>query len=298
MPETGAKRGSAWGGWGLIAFPMAVLTVFTLAPTAAGLALSVFEWDGSSAPVFIGARHYAGLLADERFGPALRNTLIFALAGVPLSVLAGFALALACDAPWFRGRAVVRTLLFLPQIVSVAATGLMWRWLLDGTGGALPGALRSAGIAAPDFLQAGWWPLASLIVIGVWRQAGFCMVLYLAALSNVSRSLYEAGRVDGAGSWGLLRHVTWPQAMPMTGFLTLTGLISALQVFDLVIVLVGDVESPATATLNVLVFREFRQGRLGYASAIGTMIFALTMTVTALGLLRPRARAAGRGGGA
>jgi len=289
--------------YAFIAFPLAILFLFTLAPTVVGLGLSLFNWDGSGNPSFVGTENLAALLTrDERFGPALRNTLVFVVGTVPLTVLLGFFLAVAAHARWFVGRTVVRTLFFLPTVVSIIAIGFVWRWLLDDHGGLIPAAVRALGLTPPDFLSGGpfasiggtpilSWPLLSIIAVQIWRGVGFCMVLYLAALGGVNESLYEAAEVDGAGRGQVLRHITWPQVAPMTAFLLVTGVIGALQVFDIVWAMTAGTESNATTVLNLYAYREFTQSRLGYAAAIGLVIFALTAlaTLAQLSLMRRRA---------
>lgn len=279
--------------YGFLAFPLAVLFLFTLLPTVAGLVLSLFEWTGSGPARFVGLGNFAALWRDPRFGPALRNTLLFVVGTVPLTVLIAFLLAVALHARWFIGRTAVRTALFLPTIVSIVAIGFVWRWVLDDQGGLLPAALRGMGIDAPSFLQGGpvviagrrleWlhWPMVTVIAVSIWRGIGFAVVLYLAALSQVNESLYEAAAIDGADRRRVLRHITWPQVAPMTVFLLVTGVIGALQVFDIVWALTNGTETLGTTVLNLYVYREFQQSRLGYAAAIGAVIFLLTAAATA-----------------
>jgi ABC-type sugar transport system permease subunit len=285
------------GAYAFIAFPLAILFLFTLLPTVAGLALSLFEWDGGGLPRFVGLANFAALERDPRFGPALKNTLVYVIGTVPLTVALGFGLAVAVHAKWFVGKTVVRTALFLPTVVSIIATGFVWRWMLDDAGGLVPAALRAAGVRnPPSFLQGGavWtvgsgdggvsiiaWPMVSVVAVSVWRGVGFAMVLYLAALGGVNESLYEAAEVDGASRWGALKHITWPGVAPMTVFLLVTGVIGALQVFDIVWAMTTGTETMATTVLNLYVYREFQQSRLGYAAAIGVVIFALTVAATA-----------------
>jgi ABC-type sugar transport system permease subunit len=190
--------------------------------------------------------------------------------------------------------------LFLPTIVSIVAIGFVWRWILDPHGGLLTAMLHGVGIDAPDFLQGGavfaigegdsrrvflpWfeWPMLSVILVQVWRSVGFAMVLYLASLQNIPDSLYEAADVDGASRLHTLLHITWPQVAPMTIFLLVTGVIGALQVFDIVWAMTSGTETSATNVLNLYVFREFQQSRLGYAAAIGVVIFVITAVATAV----------------
>lgn len=281
-----------------IAFPLAILMVFSLAPTVLGFALSFFQWDGGGTPTFVGLRNFEALFGDHRFGPALSNTLVYVIASVPPAVLIAFMLAVAVHAPWFRGKALVRTLLFMPTIVSIVAIGFVWRWVLDDQTGLLNWALAPIcslfGVEPPNWLNEGPWPLVWVIVISVWRNIGFCLVLYLAALASVDDALYEAAELDGASRWDSIRHVTWPQVAPMTVFLIVTGVISALQVFDIVFVMSGRQVGTNVTVLNYEIFNQFRGGQLGYAAAIGVVIFLITALATAaqLGLTARRQRAA------
>ena len=269
--------------YSFLAFPLAVLAVFTLAPTVLGLLLSLFDWSGGdTAPVFVGLTHFEGLLADPAMGHALRNTLLYVLLTVPVTVVLGFLLAVAVDAEWFVGRSLIRTLLFMPTIVSIVAIGFVWRWVLDDQAGLLNGVLRSIGVDdPPNPLIDGWWPMFWIIVVAVWRGIGFCLVLYLAALSGVNRNLYEAAAIDGAGRWQVVCHITWPSVRPMTVFLMITGVIAAFQVFDLVFIMTAENENRYTNVLNLYIFRQFADyANYGYAAAIGVVIFALTMVAT------------------
>jgi multiple sugar transport system permease protein len=285
--------------YAFLAFPLAVLLVFTLIPTALGLILSLFHWSGTGPPRFAGLENFRALVADPRLTPATRNTLVFTLLTVPPTVVLGFLLAAAVHAPWFRGKALVRAAIFMPTVISIVAVGFVWRWMLDAHGGLLPESLRALGFDPPDFLQGGavfawgdgddrravlpWfqWPMLSIVVVQVWRGVGFAMVLYLASLQSISASLYEAAEVDGAGRWAVLRHIAWPAVAPTTAFLLVTGVIGALQVFDIVWAMTNGTETDATVVLNLALFREFQQSRLGSASAIGAIIFTLTVLATA-----------------
>ncbi|MBK7404793.1 MAG: sugar ABC transporter permease [Phycisphaerales bacterium] len=281
--------------YSFLAFPLAILVIFTLAPTVLGLGLSLFQWDGHGAPSFVGLSNFSTLVRDPRFWPALRNTVVFGVVSVPPAVVLAFLFAVAVHARWFRGKAIIRTLFFMPTIISVVAIGFVWRWLLDDQAGLLNWALGLIGVThPPNWLQDGYWPFFWIIVIAIWQKIGFCLVLYLAALAGINETLYEAAEVDGASRFEVLRHITWPQAAPMTAFLTVTGMISAFMIFDLVYVVTGSgaamQENNHTNVLNLYIYRQFTYGQLGLASAIGVVIFVLTgaATGTQLALFRRR----------
>jgi multiple sugar transport system permease protein len=273
--------------WSFIAFPLAVIALFTALPTLAGIVLSFFEWDGGGVPHFIGLENYRALLADDpQFAYALRNTVLFALITVPLTTVAAFLFAVALHARWFIGSTITRTILFLPTVISIVAVGFIWRWVLDPQSGLVSASLRGScldnlfGGEFPLWLGDTPWALAAIIFIQIWRQVGFCVVLYLAALSGVRKSMFEAAGVDGAGSWRTTLHITWPAVRPMTAFLLITGAIWALQVFDLIWVITGGAEQRWTDVLNAHLYREFAANRLGYAATIGVFVLLLSAAVT------------------
>jgi len=295
MPR--APGTSSRSGWAFVAFPVAIIVIFSALPAAAGVGLSLFEWSGGTSPRFVGLRNYADLVADPGFGHALRNTLLFALAVVPVTTILAFLVAVALDAPWFRGRTLLRTVFFLPTVISVVAVGFVWRWVLDPTPAGLLNRLVAwwtmrvgDGTAADpiDWLGDSPLGLAVVVAISIWRGLGFSIVLYLAALGGVPRSLHDAAAVDGAGGWQTIRHVTWPGVRAMTGFLLVTGMINALQVFDVVLVMIGRNERIWTDVLNLYLYREFIRDRLGFAAAVGVVILLLTLAVTSLQLRRLR----------
>jgi ABC-type sugar transport system permease subunit len=272
-------RSSATG-WAFVAFPLAVIFVFTALPTVAGVCLSFFDWDGGGLPRFVALENYrAALTRDTQLWLALRNTVVFAIGSVPVTVVGAFLIAVALHAQWFRGRTAARTLFFLPTVMSIVAVGFIWQWMLNPRAGLL-NLLPGTGGALPDFLGDTWLGLGTQIFVQVWRNLGFCVVLYVAALSRVPRSIYDAASVDGAGPWQTTWKITWPTVRPMTAFLLITGAIWALQVFDLDLVMTGWSPQRFNDMLNTHIFREFKNGRLGYSATVGVVVLALIAVVT------------------
>lgn len=265
-----------------LGFPLSILAVFTLLPTVAGLCLGCFEWDGGSGISFVGVRHFKDLLHDPQFGPALRNTLLFVGLSVPPAVMLGFLLAAVLSTEWFVGRAAIRAAIFMPTVVSIVAIGFIWRWVLDPQSGLLMLVLKSLGIdRAGTWASGPYWIPAWIVAVSVWRSVGFCMVLYLAAIAGIGQSLYEAAAIDGASRLRTLIEITWKQVRPTTAFLLVTGIIGALQVFDIVFVMTGQQETARTNVLNLYLYRQFTRGNFGYAAAIGTVLFGLSLATMA-----------------
>lgn len=270
-----------------IAFPLAVLVVFTLLPTIMGLGLSMFQWDGGSeAPTFVGLSHFRAMAGDETFWHGVVNTFAFVLLSVPPTILFAFLLAAAVDADWFIGKGIVRTVLFMPTVVSIVAVGFVWQWVLNDQSGLLNWFLGLFGFQdRPRWLIDGYWPMAWIILVSIWRGIGFCLVLYLAALSNVNHNLYEAAAIDGATPWQVVRHVKWPSVKPMTVFLMVTLVIAGFQVFDIVYIMTPGQENQYTTVLNLYIYRQFSDyASYGFAAAIGVVIFVITLLATAVQL--------------
>ena len=186
----GATRSRS--GWAFVAYPLAVVFLFSALPAVLGVGLSLFELSGSSGLRWVGTANFEAALTDDPLLlAAVRNSLIFALGAVPATVLGGFLLAVALDAEWFRGKTVCRTLVFLPTVISVVAIGFLWSWVLDAESGLLNAALEVTGVGAvvfpqgpPTWLGDSPWALGALMTIHVWRSVGFATLLYLAALSG------------------------------------------------------------------------------------------------------------------
>ena len=250
--------------WAFVAFPFAVIMVFTVIPTILGVVLSLFVWDGGAAPQLVGLKNYgAALTGDPQLWLSLRNTILFTLGSAPATVLLSFVVAVALHAQWFKGRTLVRTLVFLPTVMSIVAVGFVWQWLLNPRAGllsALPGTVRVGHV---DFMGDTWLGLGTLVFVQIWRNLGFFVVLYVAALSRVPRSTYEAAGVDGANPWQVMWYITWPAVWPMTSFLTLISIIWSLQVFDLDLVMTGWSPQRYTDMINTHLNREFKNDRLG-----------------------------------
>jgi multiple sugar transport system permease protein len=263
---------------------------------------SFCRYDALSPPRFIGGENYARL-ADElihggRFGLALWNTAYYAAVSVPLSVALGIGLAVMLS--WrVRGQAVYRTLFFLPSIVPVVAASVLWMWLLDPGRGLVNWALTSLGLPAPGWFKSireAAWPLGwfngdagfgskdGLALMALWGVGNF-MIIYLAAIGDVPRQLYEAAELDGAGRWRRFWHVTLPMLTPVIFFNLVLGLIHAVQAFTQAYIVSNGQGEPAGATLMLslhLFLSAFKELDLGYASALAWVLFVIIAAATAL----------------
>ncbi|MHB0963515.1 MAG: carbohydrate ABC transporter permease, partial [Gemmatimonadaceae bacterium] len=222
--------------WGFIAPSFVHLAVFTIAPVAFLLWISVHDWDllASHRP-FVGLAHFRELGADPLFWRALRNGLVYALY-VPVTMVAALAAALLLDQP-LRGIKVLRVVVFLPYVASTVAIALVWQWLLHRDFGLLNAALAAVHLPRVDWLGNPTTALPALMLVSAWGQLGYMMVVYLAGLQAIPASLLEAARLDGADAWQRFRFVVWPMLRPVSTYLLLTGIIWSFHGFTLVYVM-------------------------------------------------------------
>jgi multiple sugar transport system permease protein len=209
-----------------------------LLPTLAAIGLAFTDYElGAPTLRFIGLDNFAELLADRTFAISLRNTLAYVGFVAPLSIGFGLGLALLIEGG-LRGRATFRAVFFLPVVSLLVAMAAAWQYLLHPSIGPLNQALRAIGIAGPSWLASSDTVLIALGAIGVWENAGFNMVLFLAGLTAIPRELYAAAEIDGARSaWSRFWTVTWPLLGPTTVFVVTITMIRSVRVFDTVAVL-------------------------------------------------------------
>jgi multiple sugar transport system permease protein len=278
----------ARAGWAF-AFPaLAVIGVFFLLPVVAALALSFTDFDlyalaDPSTVRLIGLENYRTLLATPMFWKAMGNTAVFVVLGVPLSLAASLAAALLLDAPLARLRGLFRTAFFAPVVTTLVAVALIWRYLLHTRYGLINYLLVHLGFAPVDWLGDPHWSMPAIVLLAVWKNFGYNMIILLAALQSIPDDLYEAARLDGAGAWARLRHITLPLLQPTLALVTLLTVSGYFQLFAEPYVMTQG--GPLQSTVSVLYFM-FEQGftwwRLGFASAVAFVLFGLVLALTAL----------------
>jgi ABC-type sugar transport system permease subunit len=281
MTSLAARRRANIAGWGMSAPFAAILAVFLLLPILASLAISFTSFsigniqDWTSAQ-FVGFDNYTKLFGDDTFVRSLRNTAYFVLVGMPCTIVIGLLLAVALNQGIGKLRAFFRVGFYLPVVTSIVAIAVVWRYMLDPDVGILNAALAQVGITGPDWLGNPNTTMPSIIALGVWRNIGNAMVIFLAALQTVDPHLYEAARVDGAKGRQLFRHVTVPMLRPAILFVTVITTIGYLQVFEEPFVMTGPTGGPDQSGLTTSLFvyqQGFRFFNLGYASAAAYTLF-------------------------
>ncbi len=244
-------------GWWFVAPALLVLAVFFFIPVLAALAMSLTDFDLYALADyrnlrFIGLDNYVTLLSQPLFWKALGNTFYFVLLGVPLSLGASLGAALLVNSKLARFRNVYRTIYFAPVVTTMVAVAVVWRYIFHTRYGFLNYVLGWVGIDPIDWMGDPDWAMPAIVILAVWKNFGYNMIILLAALQSIPEDLYEAGRIDGASGWQLFRHVTLPGIAPvllLVSILTMTGY---FQLFAEPYVMTEG--GPLQSTLSVLFF--------------------------------------------
>ena len=253
---------------------------FTLLPIALAFYYSFCEFSLLKPPLFIGTDNYRELMRDQVFWVSMRNTLYYAMMALPAGLLVSLGLAMLLNVQ-MPGQALFRTIIFLPSLVPVVASAMLWLWLFNARLGLINTALAKLHLTGPGWLTDPSWAMPALVVMSLWG-VGHTVVIYLAGLQDVPRELYEAAELDGAGLWGRMWHVTLPMLSPVIFFNLIMSVIGVVQVFDVPYIMTQG--GPARATYFVSMYlrdRAFMDLRMGYASAIAWMMFLLVLALTA-----------------
>ena len=259
-----------------------LLIVFTYRPLIDNIRLSFTDWNISSPTLnSVGFANYVEWFGREDTKVVLRNTFIFTIATVGISLALGLGLALLLDQQ-LRGRNLVRSVIFAPFVISGAAIGVAFQFVFDPSFGLVRDLLARVGIASPDFYQQSGWALFMVTVTYIWKNLGYTFVIYLAALQGRRADLDEAAEIDGATAWTRFRRVLMPQLRPTTFFLSITVLLSSVQVFDIINVMTrGGPVGNGTTTLVYQVYQEtFVNQRAGYGATVATVMFLILLVVT------------------
>jgi multiple sugar transport system permease protein len=265
---------------------LSVIAVFFFLPVVAALFLSLTDFDiyavASRANLrFIGRDNYARLLHDPLFWVALRNTVYFVAVGGPLSVAASLAAALLLTARQVRFTAAFRTIFFLPVVTTLVAVAVVWRYVYHARFGLLNYILSLVGIAGIDWLGDPKWAMPAIILMAVWKNFGFNMVIFIAGLQNIPERLYEAARIDGAHGWQQFRHVTVPMLAPTFLFVAVITVIGYFQLFAEPYVMTQGGPAQSTLSVVLLMYQQgFRWWNMGYAAAVAFVLFAIILCLT------------------
>ncbi|MFE7405924.1 carbohydrate ABC transporter permease [Isoptericola sp. NPDC057559] len=268
--------------WALlfVAAPVLGYLLFILYPTGFALYASLTRWNGLGPMTFIGLDNYVALLGDERFHQTLFNTFFYMI-GIPVGLALSLALAVMMNRK-IIGRTAFRTIYYVPVISSIAAIAILWQWAYNGDFGLVNQFLELFGIQGPNWLADPLWAKPAIIMMAVWKGLGYSMLLYLAAIQSVPRSLYEAAELDGAGGWQRFRAITLPMVQPVTFFLVVTQIIGGAMIF-IEIQIMTPTGGPEYSTASVVYhiwLQAFRYQQMGYATAMSVVLGLLILVIT------------------
>ncbi|UNK69471.1 sugar ABC transporter permease [Microbacterium sp. H1-D42] len=258
------------------------LALFTIVPVVLSIVMSFFDWPTFGERTFNGGTNYLRLFEDPNFLPALRNTLVFTVLYVPLSVVLSLALAISLG-PRIRGRGALRVLFFIPVVTPMVANVLVWKMLLQPQGLFNGLAQTWFGVELPNFLADKNWAMIMVVIMSVWQGIGYNMLIFSAALEQLPESVMEAARIDGARGFRMTWSIMVPMISPAIFFATIMTMITSLQVFVQPQMLTGGGPGNATQPLVMWIYNQgFKFQDLGLAAAGAWILFALIITVTAI----------------
>lgn len=273
------RRGpKSWTPYLFLVFPVLLFLTWVIGPMLYSFYLSFTNWDGVSAPKFIGLRNYERLLDDPIFYTALANNVKWLLSFITVPVAMGLGLAVLLNRN-LPGVKFIKAAIYSPYIVSLIVVGLIWGWMYLPKEGLINTLLIAVGL--PQFTR-GWLSDADLatwciIAAAVWRQVGYVMVLYLAGLQGVDPTLLEAAKIDGANDWQSFWKVMFPLLQPITITVLVVSVIDSLRSFDLVFVMTrGGPHNASTTLANFMYIEAFNNYKMGYGAAIAVVLFLVT----------------------
>ena len=273
-------------GWIFIAPAMIAIAVFFVVPVVAALAMSFTDFDIYALADlrnlrFIGLTNYLNLLQTPLFWQALLNTFFFVVVGVPLSIGASLGAALLLHSKLARFKGFYRTALFAPVVTTLVAVAVVWRYLLHTRYGLVNYSLTALGLPSVDWLGDPAWAMPAIMLMSVWKNFGYNMVILLAGLQAIPEDLFEAARLDGARRWALLRHITLPSLAPMLLVVSILTMAGHFQLFAEPYVMTQGGPLQSTVSVLYLMYDEgFKWWNLGLASAVAFVLFLIILGVS------------------
>ncbi|MEJ1154011.1 MULTISPECIES: carbohydrate ABC transporter permease [Microbacterium] len=279
-----ARRLDLLAGWGMLTPAVVMFTVFVIIPAIVGIALSFMQWDFFRPPTFVGFDNYARLIADPDVWQALGVTIQYVVLGVIPTVLLGFMIAVLINVN-MPGVPVWRVLYFIPVVLSVAVSAVLWSFMYDPRQGPIAALLRAFGLPPVDFLNSEALALPSLVLMMVWLALPIVIIFYLAGLQRVPEDIYSAAALDGAGAWRTLWSMTWPNVMPTTLVVVVLQIINFVaNSLDVALIMTGGGPLGATRSLALYAYEQaFSFQDVGYASALSIFQLLLIVGIVALG---------------
>lgn len=257
--------------------------IFFFIPALAAFVLSFTDFDIYSLSNiayarFVGGRNYLQLLKDPLFWKAMTNTLYYVLVGGPLSIAASLGTALLVNSKLIRFQGVLRSIYFAPVVTTLVAVAVVWRFMYHPRFGLLNYALGFFGIAPIDWLGDPTWAMPAIILMSVWKNFGYNMIIFVAGLQSIPAPLYEAARIDGANFWEQFKSITLPMLAPTTVFVSIIAMIGNFQLFTEPYVMTQGGPVNSTLSIVLLMYQQgFRWWNLGYSAAIAFVLFGFIL---------------------
>jgi multiple sugar transport system permease protein len=257
-------------------------TVFIIGPVLAAIGISFTSYDILSPPEFTGLENYTALFTDPRLRQVYINTIYFTIGAVTFNVSIGLLLAVLINRHLPAAlKYLLRTAYFFPVLVALAYSAIIWQFLYQKDTGIINYYLSFLNVEPIHWLGSKQWVMPSIIIMDVWKNTGFAMLIFLAGLQNISPDYYESAQLDGANRWQLFRNITLPLISPSFFFLLIIYMIGALQVFDSIIVLTRGGPGDASRSLVMYIYENaFQLFDMGYASAIAITLFIIIMILS------------------
>jgi multiple sugar transport system permease protein len=255
--------------------------LFIVYPLTASFYWSFCDYDVLASPIWIGASNYQDMLSDEVFWKSLYNTLFFAAFALPTGLITSLFLAVLLNCN-IRGRSFFRAVYFLPSLVPIVASTMIWLWIFNGKYGLLNNALEIIGIDGPNWLTDELWTKPALVIMTIW-SIGNSVVIYLAALQDVPSDIYEAAHIDGATALHRFIYITIPLISPVIYFNLIMGIIGTLQIFAQPYIMFqgGSAVNRSALFYTVYLFQNaFSYHQMGYACAMAWILFIIIILLT------------------
>lgn len=257
--------------------------VFILIPVAFSFVLSLMKWDGFTAMEFVGLKNFAAIFKDRVFRASLSQTLVFSLFTVVFSMAASLGLAILLNSK-IKFVNFFRSAIFFPYVASIVAVGAVFKAMFLKDGGPVNEFLRFLGVPAdmlPGWLSSTKWALAAVIIVQIWKNMGYFMIIYLAALQDIPNSLYEAASIDGATKWQQFKSITLPMLTPSHFFVFMMLTINSFKTFDLIFALTEGGPGTSTTLLSMYIYNQsFISWNYGGASAAAIILFLIVGSIT------------------
>jgi multiple sugar transport system permease protein len=280
--------------WLFLAPAMTAIAVFFVVPVLSAFIMSLTDFDvyalGDLSVVrFMGFHNYVRILETPLFWTALKNTFYFVLVGGPLSVAASLGAALMVNSKLARFKSFFRTVYFLPVVTSLVAVAVVWRYLYHPAHGLLNLFLSWFGVAPIDWLGNPAIAMPAIIILAVWKNFGYNMLIFIAGLQNIPDDLYEAARIDGAGAWRQFVDITIPMLAPTTVFVVMITIIGYFQLFAEPYVMTEGGPMNATTSIVLMMYEQgFRWWNMGFAAAIAFVLFVVILFFSLVQMLIQR----------